>query len=125
MNSQKELFSHAATVLAVANMEQSLEYYENKLGFTCNFKWNDPIDYAVLKRGEVSIHLTIRDDSESISKDRTSIYIFVHDVDAVYQEFSDKKVTINTPVGDREYRMREFEVRDPDGYIIGFGKKIE
>jgi uncharacterized glyoxalase superfamily protein PhnB len=119
MKSQKELFSHAA------NVEKSSDYYENELGFTSYFKWNDTLDYAVLKRGEISIHLTNRDDSESISKDRTSIYFYVHDVDAVYQEFSEKKVTINTPVGDREYRMREFDARDPDGYIIGFGKEIE
>jgi catechol 2,3-dioxygenase-like lactoylglutathione lyase family enzyme len=62
MKSQKELFSHAATVLTVANVEQSLDYYENKLGFTCYFKWNDPLDYAVLKRGKISNHLTNRDD---------------------------------------------------------------
>jgi len=125
MNLQKELFSHAATVLAVANVGESLDYYENKLGFKCNFKWNDPADYAVLKRGEISIHLTKSDSAEYISKNRTSIYIFVHDIDAVYREFSEKKISINTPIGNREYGMREFDVRDPDGYIMGFGKEIE
>jgi len=85
MNLQKELFSHAATVFAVANVEESLDYYENKLGFKCNLKWNDHVDYAV------------------------------------YQEFSEKKISINTPIRNREYGMREFDVRDPDGYIIGFG----
>lgn len=121
MNSKKELFSHAAIVLAVANVGHSLAYYENKLGFTCNFRRNDPMDYAVLKRGDISIHLTNKDNAESVLKNRISIYIFVHDVDAVYHEFSEKNVTIHTPIGDREYQMREFDVIDPDGYIIGFG----
>lgn len=93
MNSQKELFSHAATVLAVANVGHSLAYYQNKLGFTCNFKWNDPMDYAVLKRGDISIHLTNKDNAESVLKNQISIYIFVHDVDVVYHEFSEKNVT--------------------------------
>lgn len=102
MKSQKELFSHAATVLAVANVGHSLAYYENKLGFTYNFRWNDPMDYAVLKRDDISIHLTNKDNAESVLKNRISIYIFVHDVDAVYHEFSEKNVTIHTLLSEIE-----------------------
>ena len=125
MNSPKEQFSHAATVIPVVNVPNSLNFYENQLGFTCNFKWNDPVDYAVVKRGEVSIHLTKIDSEEKRNSHRTSIYIFVHDVDVVYQEFIENKVTIHTEIGNREYGMREFDVKDPDGYIIGFGRGID
>ena len=48
-------FSHAATVFPVKNVEQSVAFYSKKLGFTVTFTWEEPMSYAVLKKGSVSI----------------------------------------------------------------------
>ena len=122
MSQENELFSHFAVVLAVSEIRKSISYYCDQLGFKVTFESNDPIDYAVLKRGEVSIHLTKKNVDTNHSAHRTSVYIFVHNVDAVYREFIDNGVAIHNPVGDRDYGMRDFDIMDPDGYILSFGK---
>ena len=60
-------------------MKKSLNFYQDKLGFELTFTWNDPIDYAVLKRGGVNIHLTLTHDDLKPSQVHRSLYIFVHD----------------------------------------------
>lgn len=119
--SQKELFSHAAPILAVTNVLEAAEYYRDKLGFTIEFLWQDPPTYAVIRRGEgVSIHFTYHE----VSKRPTVIYIFVYDVDKVYEEYQSKGVNITVPIADRDYQMRDFELTDPWGNILAIGKGI-
>ena len=116
-----EQFSHFASVFPVGDVKKSTEYYRNQLGFTVNFEWGEPPTYAVLKRGEaVSVHFTKREDDYEPSKTHPAIYVFVCDVDAVYEEFTSKGVEIVNPIGDREYGMRDFDIRDPNGYILAF-----
>ncbi len=118
-----KLLSHAATVLHVKDLAASLSFYQDKLGFTVTFQWQEPPTYAILKRDEaVQIHLSQREGAE-IQKELsgTSIYIFAYDVDALYQEFLDKDVAIEIPIANQDYGMRDFDVRDPDGNQLTFG----
>ncbi len=123
--STPKLLSHASPIWPVTDMQRSLDFYENQLGFTINFKWEDPPTYATLSRDEIGLHLTIRDDMPSDYKPLTSLFIFVHDVDAIWEECLQNNVKIITQIGDRDYRMRDFDIEDPDGYRIVFGKGLD
>jgi len=94
MSDRKELFSHCANILPVEDIVRSIEFYKDKLGFEVNFTWNDPVEYAVLKRGDVGIHLPQREGCSDEPQSRSAIYIFVYDVDAVYEEFLARKIEI-------------------------------
>jgi len=125
MSSHSELFSHAATVFAVQSMEQSLTFYRDQLGFAVTFTWQEPVTYAVLRRGDVSLHLTTRDDDSRPSSVHTAMYIFVYDVKAVYEEFKQRGVNLPEAPEARDYAMEDFDVVDPDGYRISFGESVE
>lgn len=118
--SRNENVSHAATVLQVSNMKTSLDFYIKALGFTLTFSWEDPMTYAVLKRGDVSIHLALNDHS-IVPAASCIIYIFVYDIDKMYQECLANDVAILDAPELREYKMKDFDVKDPDGHIIAFG----
>lgn len=120
----QERFSHAATIFHVSDIEQSMVYYVKKLGFKVTFTWDEPISYAVLKRGEVSLHLAAHEQLNNTQKPGPGLYVFVHDVDQVYQEFKDKGVIFHLDIADRDYHMRDFDIKDPDGNIIAFGMGI-
>ncbi len=125
MSDNKQLFSHFASVLGVYDMEQTLAFYRDKLGFTVNFTWQDPIQYAVLKRGDVGLHFTLLNEDKHIGARHTKVYVFVHDVQAVYEEFVEKDVKEITPPATYEYGMTDFDVTDPSGHILSFGKGSE
>ena len=51
-------------------------------------------------------------------------FVSVDDVDAVYKEFVDKGLVPEGPPIDRDYGVRDFSFRDPDGHHIGFGTRL-
>ncbi|MFP6723162.1 MAG: glyoxalase superfamily protein [Candidatus Poribacteria bacterium] len=53
-----------------------------------------------------------------------SLFVSVDDVDAVYKEFVDKGLVPEGPPIDRDYGVRDFSFRDPDGHHIGFGTRL-
>lgn len=121
-----EQFSHAAPIFPVKDVEKSIAFYRDQLGFELSFSWEDPPSYAVIRRGEgVSIHLVKREDNLQPSARHTSLYIFVYDVDKVFEEFQAKEVQITHPLQDQDYGMRDFDIIDPDGFRLCFGMSLE
>lgn len=115
-------FSHFAAIFPVDNVKESAEYYRDKLGFEITFEWDDPPSYIVTKNGEtVSIHFVKKDDDYKPSAHHCALYIFVHDVDKLYEEYKESGANITNPIGTREYAMRDFDVTDPNGFIVSFG----
>lgn len=114
--------SHAATIFPVTDIHESLRFYTEQLGFSNNFSWGDPIQYAVLKCGAINLHLTQKEDDLPHSADQTALYIFVFDVDKAYQHCLDNKVPIINPPESHSYGMRDFDITDPDGFRISFGR---
>jgi uncharacterized glyoxalase superfamily protein PhnB len=53
------------------------------------------------------------------------MYIYVDGVDALAAEFAGRGVAFARAVEDQEYGCRDFEVRDPDGHVIGFGGELQ
>ena len=51
-------------------------------------------------------------------------YLWVDDVDFLYQRFSKAGVKIVRPMCDQEYNMREFDILDCNGYRLCFGQDI-
>ena len=51
-----------------------------------------------------------------------SLYIFVHNVEHVYDELKSKGVNIKTSLNTGDYGMSNFDAIDPNGFIITFGK---
>lgn len=114
-------WSHAATVFAVSNMEVSLNFYTEILGLELSFQWGDPVTYAVLKRGDVSIHLTLKEDDSIPSPTHNRMYIFVYDIQKAYAEIIQAGgVPLSKPL-EQDYKMTDFDIKDPDGHILSFG----
>lgn len=126
-NAVKEtpLFSHAAPVFPVTDVNATIHYYEEKLGFTCSFTYGEPVTYAVVQRGGVSIHLTAREDQYLPSSRHTALWIFVEDVNKVYAELHTRDIRIVNDIADRDYGMRDFDIRDLNGFILTFGTGLD
>ena len=115
-------YSHSAAIFPVSDLLNSIEFYTDKLGFEKTFEWGEPMYYAVVKQGGVGIHLTKRSDGGRASKYHRALYIFVNDIDKVYKRCKDQKVKIVNDMEARDYKMKDFDIEDPDGFIITFGK---
>ncbi len=117
-----KLMSHQATIFSVPDVRKALDFYRDQMGFNLEFAWEDPPSYAVLQRDDsVTFHLSQNPDPQTA---RGLAYVFVYDPDALYHEFIQKGIDIPVPPADQDYGMRDFDVADPWGNRITFGKGL-
>ena len=124
-----------APVLGVRDVEQSVDYFCDSLGFECDrasavHRGPEGAVYAVLQCGPVSVHLQIRrhpseaHSSEARGRTDTDAYFFVRDADALYGQFKGKAVRILREIQDSPYGLRDFLIGTPDGHRLCFGHEI-
>lgn len=119
----------ATPVLLVSDVVKAAGYYGDKLGFTSERFWGDPPTFTIVRRDGVFIMLNQVDAGDTFRANgdyegRFSVYVDVTDADALHAEFSEKGADIVCAPEDQPYMMREFQVRDLDGHLLGFGHDI-
>jgi catechol 2,3-dioxygenase-like lactoylglutathione lyase family enzyme len=112
----------AATIFHVKDVEASIQYYTDVLGFSLGFRYND---FAGLEYGKVLIYLSGPKQEVKKLAGEGAVYIFCDEVDEYYKHITVKTDSISVTIDDRGYGMRDFAVRDPDGNFITFGVEIE
>lgn len=114
------MFKAAATVFTVNEMDASLAYYRDALGFSVEFEYGAPASYACLSRGGVSLHLIVAKATKR-RPGQGAICIFVDDVDAVHAEIEARGARVIKAPASYDYGMRDFDAVDLDGNHLTFG----
>jgi catechol 2,3-dioxygenase-like lactoylglutathione lyase family enzyme len=110
----------SATVFVASDIEASLAYYRDVLGFQVTFEYGSPLSYACLCRDEVALHLLAAEATKRLPG-HGGLCIFVRDVDRLYTELSGRGARLINRPEDRDYGMRDFDVVDADGNQVTFG----
>lgn len=115
----------AVPFFMVRDMEASLNFYLDKLGFKKTIDWTPrgKIEWCWLKCDEVSIMLQEHRDTEKFDKESPhgkgiSICFQCADALALYHEFTAKGVEIKEPFVGNNLWVVAFN--DPDGYRLDF-----
>jgi predicted enzyme related to lactoylglutathione lyase len=120
----------SSAVLLVADIERSVEYYRDRLGFTCDV-YGDPPDFIVAKRDEAIILMALCEDPKRIVPNWRivpnvwNVLIRVDDVEAIYAEVQRRGAPIDYTLYSAPSGFREFGVQDPDGHDIAIGEPIQ
>lgn len=131
-------FSDVTPNLIVSDIDRSLRFYREVLGFSVVTTVPDaaPFVFVWLQRDGISVFLNAR---EGVNEDlpdlaarplggtNTLFMVLEADsiesgVDALFAEVS-AKVTVVMPLKTQFYGMREFGIEDPDGYVILFAQR--
>jgi catechol 2,3-dioxygenase-like lactoylglutathione lyase family enzyme len=107
-------------VLAASDIPAALDFYTKKLGFTIGFTWGDPPVYAGVTLGKVQMFLQKRTPDPNACE----VYFHVGDADQLYEFHRANGVEIAYEIGDREYGIRDYSVRDLNGYRLTFGHPL-
>lgn len=116
-------------VLLVADLDRSVAFYRDALGFDCEV-YGDPPDFAVASRDAAVILLALAADGErlvphwQIVDKMVNAYIRVDDADAIYAEVQERGAPIDWTIYNAPHGFREFGVQDPDGHDIAFGQPL-
>ena len=120
----KANIKQAVPFFAISNLENSLCFYVDGLGFEMTHKWipNDKIEWCYLQRGGGSIMLQeFRKDAtvfEGKLGEGVSICFMCEDALELYHEFISSGIKVSEPfVGNS---MWVIGLSDPDGYKLEF-----
>lgn len=106
--------------LRVPDVVAAAGFYVEKLGFTLGFTWGEPPSMAGVNLGDVQVFL----EQGTPPSGGASVYFVVGDADELYAFHRAGGVEVVEEIGDREYGLRNYLVRDPHGYMLGFGHYI-
>jgi len=107
-----------------------IDWLQEAFGFSVRVKYEDggKVAHAELAFGSSMIMLgSVQDDyygavvGEPGTQGGKSIYVAVHDCDALYERAKAAGAKILEPPTDRPYGSREFVCADPEGNVWSFG----
>lgn len=110
---------HHAT-LSVSDVSAAADFYSNKLGFVLAFSEGDPLTFAGVNLGHVQIFLN----KGTPAPHGCSVYFVIGNADELYEFHRTNGVTIVEVPQDQPYGLRDYTVRDLDGYALNFGHRL-
>ncbi len=119
-----------APFFLVADVVRAAEYYRDKLGFRIvGYFFEEPPVFAMVGRDDQIIMLSLMTGGRGGSNrgykgEALDAYLWTDDVDALHGEFRQSGADIVSAPQLRIYGMKEFEVRDLDGYVLAFGQDM-
>ena len=120
----------SAPYFPVADLEQSAAHYERVFGFHRDYVGGTPPEFAILSRDGLAIMLRVVAAPQQISPNERQggtwdVFFWVRDAEALHDELKAKGADVAYgPVVQEAYRMKEFAVRDREGYVLGFGESL-
>jgi catechol 2,3-dioxygenase-like lactoylglutathione lyase family enzyme len=112
-------------MLAVANMDESIAFYQNVLGFA--IAQQSP-EYSVIERDGQTIHLqrAASDEIVKILRNHVEIYIEVSGIQQLWQHVQSFKNRYRLrDLFERDYGMTEFHVIDPNSCLVFVGERTD
>src|SRR5947209_4640448 len=107
--------------LAVSDVSAAVEFYTTQLGFKVWFTWGGPPPtFAGVNLGKVEMFLR----KGTPDPKGCCVYFHVGDADVLYEFHRAKGAAVAQEIGDREYGMRDYVVRDLNGYYLSFGHHL-
>ena len=113
----------------VSDVERTITFYRDKLGFAIGHKSpaTDPF-FAILYRDGAQIFIKSEHGIAPVPNSKRHVhlrwdaYVYAPDPDALYADFAAYGASFGEPLKDTHDGLRGFEVTDPDGFVLFFGR---
>jgi catechol 2,3-dioxygenase-like lactoylglutathione lyase family enzyme len=122
----KPRFSHCTPQLPVGDLEATLEYYRDKLGFTDGWKFGERDGGA----SRDDLRMLFAEDKEFVlavnNKDhKLPLMWFVKNIDEVLLQFKSSNIVLADDLRLHPYGLKEFAFVDINGYYIRVAEAAE
>ncbi len=121
-------------ILAVADIDASIEFYVQKLGFSKNWSIpnaNGKTDFASVKFADAEILLGVLEgfvEPDDVQKRGIGVQLYIEvpqDIDSIYNQAKAGGANITRDIADRDWGERTFSVKDIDGYHLLFAQRMK
>jgi catechol 2,3-dioxygenase-like lactoylglutathione lyase family enzyme len=116
----------------VSNVDRTIAFYRDKLGFETRFKEPDVAPFfAIIGRDAAQIMIKCDKDVSPLPNSkrhpfmRWDAFVYAPDPDALAAELAAHGAAFSAPLTDTHDGLRGFEICDPDGYVLFFGRTLD
>jgi catechol 2,3-dioxygenase-like lactoylglutathione lyase family enzyme len=113
----------------VSNVDRTIAFYRDKLGFETTFQEPDQNPFfAIVRRDGAQIFVKSDGEAAPLPNSRRhpfmrwDAFVYAPDPDALAVDFLDHGAAFSKPLADTHDGLRGFELTDPDGYVLFFGR---
>lgn len=113
----------------VSNVDRTIAFYREKLGFETTFREPDQNPFfAILCRDGAQLFVKSDRDVTPLPNSqrhpfmRWDAFVYAPDPDALAADFAGHGAIFSAPLCDTHDGLRGFELTDPDGYVLFFGR---
>ena len=125
----KTALGNISPCFIVSDVERTIPFYRDKLGFEVRFlePQQDPF-FAIIGRDSTQIFIKAEGGISPVPNStrhphlRLDAFVYVQNPDALAAEFASNGAAFSAPLCDTHDGLRGFEIRDPDGYVLFFGR---
>ena len=118
------VLSHAEPVMAVRDVEETIQYWQKVLGFPNKWAWGDPPDHGGVSWQKVFVQFH-KDEERAASSKGNIIWIRVQRIGLLYEIHQKKNADIIEPLQAASYGFSRYIIRDINGYMIHFAGPYE
>jgi len=123
---------YLSPLLAVRNVEETIEFYKNILGFETGMVFpdeNNP-EYADLSKDGMVIMFLLAKNMGIGSDEKLGIGVNLYmeidgDIDEYYAELKNKSVKFVYDIKDEHFGIRDFAIEDINGYQLTFNRRLQ
>ena len=119
----------SAPYFPVADVEKAVAYYERVFGFVREYVAGQ--EFGIVGRDGLPVMFRRVSDPALINPNERQggswdAFFWVRDAKALHAELSGRGAeVVYGPLVQESYNMLEFAVRDPAGYVLGFGEALD
>lgn len=113
----------------VSDVDQTIAFYGEKLGFETRFRQPEQNPFfAIVGRDGAQLFVKSHKGLSPLPNSKRhpwiawDAFVYVPDPDALAAEFAGRGVAFSSPLEDTHDGLRGFQVSDPDGYVLFFGR---
>ncbi|MPZ50519.1 MAG: hypothetical protein GEU75_14680 [Dehalococcoidia bacterium] len=125
-------FFAAVNVFLVDDIEATVEYYRDILGFEIDFVYGDPPIYGSVSRNDAILNFSRSDPAgrrngigSAGPGNGVDALIVVSDVDDIYTELKERGAKTLSEPRSQDYGMREFHIEDLNSYRLAIAAEID
>lgn len=124
----KPILEKMCPFFIVSGVDRTIAFYRDKLGFEVWYQEPESEPFFAIVGRDGAMLFVKSGEAEPLpnaKRDpwmRWDSYVLVNDPDALAAEFLHRGVEFSVPLTDTSEGLRGFEITDPDGYVLFFGR---
>jgi len=117
-------FQRLTPMLWTADLAGTIEFYSALLGFELD-EYNADWGWCHMHRDDVNLMFALPNEHTPFEQSHATatFYLYVDEVDDLWLELKDK-AKVFYAIANFAHNMREFAIKDNNGYILQFGREL-